>query len=116
MPWKRAPSCATGPLAEGIPPLRDLAILAQRKHDSQTGEGFRSTYFGGFCSLAVVAFFFVAGFLVGFLTGSFSSTTIFCGGAAAAAAAAWRARACNCATSLSREVAMVSTRSASDRR
>jgi hypothetical protein len=36
MPWKRAPSCATGPLEEGIPPLRDSTILAQRKHDSQT--------------------------------------------------------------------------------
>ena len=42
MPWKRAPSCATGPLEEGIPPLRDPTILAQRKHDSQTGEVCRS--------------------------------------------------------------------------
>ena len=36
MPWKRAPSCATGPLEEGIPPRRDSTILAQRKLDSQT--------------------------------------------------------------------------------
>ena len=42
MPWKRAPSCATGPLEEGIPPLRDATILAQRTLDSQTGEVARS--------------------------------------------------------------------------
>jgi hypothetical protein len=28
MPWKRAPSCATGPLRVRIPRLRDKSILA----------------------------------------------------------------------------------------
>jgi hypothetical protein len=110
MPWKRAPSCATGPLEEGsrhggtqpfsrrestiVKPTR-LAVIACRLSVT--------IHFGGFWSLTVVVFFFfAAGFLVDFFAGSFSSTTIFFGGAAAAAAAARRARSCNCATSLSR--------------
>src|SRR5512146_1442111 len=73
MPWKRAPSCATGPLKEGVLQSRNSTIFAQqttlvkrRLIPIRFKAGARYCFhFGGVgCSLAVVVFFLAgAGFL-----------------------------------------------------